>query len=128
LRKLGCVVAVAIYWDEVVHAVTSAVAAGSPFELVLMDIVMVRATTAVPYSWFRSHERRTHACTQVRVNGDTALRALRASGSVVPVAAVSTNATHDDVERFRAQGFAGALPFSPAQMHALLTHVLPRRR
>ena len=63
---------------------------------------------------------------QARVNGDVALAGLRAAGYVVPVAAVTANATHEDVERYLAQGFAAVLakPFTPPQMQALLESVL----
>ena len=73
--------------------------------------------------------RRLPSPAQVRMNGDTALRALRAAGSAVPVAAVSANAMHEDVARYRSQGFAGVLakPFSPPQMRALLERILPQR-
>jgi hypothetical protein len=43
LRKLGCVVAVVTDGDEVVHAVNAAAAGGSPYDLVLVDLVMVSA-------------------------------------------------------------------------------------
>ena len=61
------------------------------------------------------------------MNGDTALRALRAAGATLPVAAVTANATHEDIERYRAQGFAGVLakPFKIDEMHALLAAILP---
>ena len=60
------------------------------------------------------------------MNGDTALRALRAAGATLPVAAVTANATHEDIERYRTQGFAGALakPFTAEQMTAMLARVL----
>jgi CheY-like chemotaxis protein len=60
------------------------------------------------------------------MNGDTALAGLRAAGYSVPVAAVTANATLEDVERYKAQGFASVLakPFSAPQMQALLESVL----
>ena len=45
-QKLGCATAFACDGDEVVAAVTAAGAAGAPFDIVLMDLVMVRACTA----------------------------------------------------------------------------------
>jgi CheY-like chemotaxis protein len=42
-RKLGCTVTTACDGDEVVAAVASAAAAGTPYDVVLMDLVMVRA-------------------------------------------------------------------------------------
>jgi CheY-like chemotaxis protein len=62
------------------------------------------------------------------MNGDTALRALRAAGWSVPVAAVTANAAPEDAERYRSQGFAGVLakPFNQAQMEALLARMLRR--
>ena len=44
--KLGCTVAAASDGDEAVGAVTSAAAAGKPYDVVLMDIVMVRPASA----------------------------------------------------------------------------------
>ena len=66
--------------------------------------------------------------TQVRMNGDVALAALRTAGCAIPVAAVTANATHEDEERYLAQGFAGLLPkpFTQAQMRTLLESVMPR--
>ena len=43
VAKLGCTVSAASDGDEAVGAVTAAVAAGKPYDVVLMDIVMVRA-------------------------------------------------------------------------------------
>jgi hypothetical protein len=42
VAKLGCTVSAASDGDEAVGAVTAAVAAGKPYDVVLMDIVMVR--------------------------------------------------------------------------------------
>lgn len=60
------------------------------------------------------------------MNGDTALGALRAAGCMLPVAAVTANATPGDVERYHHQGFAGALgkPFVIGQIHELIANVL----
>jgi CheY-like chemotaxis protein len=61
------------------------------------------------------------------MNGDTALAALRAAGfKLLPVAAVTANATPADAERYATQGFAGTLgkPFLQGQMHALLASVM----
>ena len=63
---------------------------------------------------------------QVRMNGDTALAAMRSAGHHVPVAAVTANATPGDVARYAAQGFAAALakPFTLDEMRALLAGAL----
>ena len=65
-------------------------------------------------------------CAQVRMNGDAALRVARAAGAAVPIAAVTANATPEDAERYRAEGFSGVLakPFTAEQMHALLAGLL----
>jgi CheY-like chemotaxis protein len=147
LRRLGCVVAAVSDGDEVELAVASADESGEPFDVVLMDLVMVRwgargrgggalcsyrcrvrtdAVFASPAA--RAAVDATHhtecacSCAQVRMNGDTALAGLRAEGWGVPVAAVTANATPEDVERYRAQGFAGVLakPFTQAQVYDLL--------
>lgn len=64
------------------------------------------------------------------MNGDVALALLRASGSDLPVAAVTANATPEDTSRYLSQGFSGVLakPFSQAQMRALIEQVLRVRR
>ena len=125
LRRLGCVVAAVSDGDEVELAVASADESGEPFDVVLMDLVMVRrapCAVALPIRPSRG------MALQARMNGDTALAALRAAGCTLPVAAVTANATPEDVERYLAQGFARVLPkpFSQAQLHALLTSVLCR--
>ena len=51
LKKLGCTVATATDGDEVVTAVAAAAAAGAPYDLVLMDLVMVRARLYVCARW-----------------------------------------------------------------------------
>ena len=48
LAKLGCIVTAVGDGDEVIGAVTAAAASGSPFDVVLMDLVMVCARAA-PY-------------------------------------------------------------------------------
>lgn len=60
------------------------------------------------------------------MNGDAALRTARAAGWMLPVAAVTANATPEDTERYRAQGFAAVLakPFTAEQMHALIAGLL----
>jgi hypothetical protein len=46
LKKIGCIVTLATDGDEVVRAVGGAAATDRPFDLVLMDLVMVRARDA----------------------------------------------------------------------------------
>jgi CheY-like chemotaxis protein len=46
VNRLGCVATAVTDGDEVVPAVTAADAAGAPFDVVLMDLVMVRNATA----------------------------------------------------------------------------------
>jgi CheY-like chemotaxis protein len=128
-RKLGCAVTAVGDGDEVVGAVDAAAAAAAPFDVVLMDLVMVRY--AAPRVRFASScltnvKRQCWQCAQVRMNGDTALAELRAAGYCVPVAAVTANATPADAARYQAQGFAGVLgkPFTLDEMHALLTRIL----
>jgi CheY-like chemotaxis protein len=60
------------------------------------------------------------------MNGDAALTALRAGGWRLPVAAVTANAVTEDVERYRAEGFAGVLgkPFTQEQLRELLVGML----
>ncbi len=175
-----------------VAAVKAAAAAGAPYDIVLMDLIMVRVRACVRAcvcarvravcGWgggvihsivFKPNHRtvhkraRTHTHThrhsrantcehcvtqkshtngvrvlahgshiidvslvcrarQARMNGDTALAALRAAGCGVPVAAVTANVTPGDVERYEAQGFAGTLgkPFTGDAMHGLLASML----
>jgi CheY-like chemotaxis protein len=115
--------------DEVVRAVGGAAATDRPFDLVLMDLVMVRARAmrsnrGIAADAAFSNTRRT---AQARMNGDVALRELQATGCAIRVAAVTANATPEDVKRYLKQGFAGVLakPFSQAQLHALLAGLLP---
>ncbi len=128
-RRLGCIFASVSDGDEVTEAVMAAAEAGTPYDIVLMDLVMVRARCGalrgVP-PCVVVEIRRGVRVLQVRMNGDTALAALRAAGSHVPVAAVTANATPADAERYAAQGFVGVMgkPFTQAQMAALLVHAL----
>ena len=91
---------------QVPHALAAAAAAGpsSGIDVILMDINMVR------------------------LNGDAACAALRASGCSLPIIAVSANVdTSEYVRRF---GFTAALgkPFSPEQLReALVTHATGAR-
>ena len=96
LAKIGCAVSAVADGDDVVGAVSAAAAAGSPFDVVLMDLVMV----CVPACAARvSVEGVMRSPPQVHMNGDTALAALRAAGWHVMVAAVTANAAPEDVER-----------------------------
>ena len=103
LRQLGCQASGEVDdGDGVVVALDAAVAAGTPYDAVLIDMVMVR------------------------MNGDAAFAALRAAGHALPVVAATGNATADDAARYRAAGFAGVLPkpFTRADMESLLVEVL----
>ena len=89
--------------DQVVDAVATAVAAGAPFDLVLMDLRMER------------------------LDGDGALAALRAAGHALPVVLSTAHATAADTERYRGLGFAALLakPFSPEQLRGAIARALP---
>jgi CheY-like chemotaxis protein len=98
LKRLGCIVATCSDGDQVVAALGAAAAAGAPYDVVVMDLYMVR------------------------MNGDAALTAARDEGHTLPVVLCTANATSADVERYRAMGFCGLLgkPFSAEQMHATI--------
>ena len=98
LKRLGCAVGTCSDGDEVLAALAAAIAAGAPYDVVLMDLYMDR------------------------LNGDGALAALRAAGHTVPVVLCTANATSGDVERYRALGFCGQLgkPYSSEQLHAAI--------
>lgn len=106
LRALGCVGGEVDDGDGVLLAVRSAAAAGTPYDIVLMDIMMER------------------------INGDAALNELRAAGERVPVIASTGNATAQDAERYAGLGFAGVLPkpFTREMLHAALVGVLGMHR
>ena len=92
--------------DAVVDAVGTAVAAGAPFDLVLMDLRMER------------------------LDGDAALAALRAAGHALPVVLCTAHATAADGDRYRGLGFAALLakPFSPEQLRDALAAALQQTR
>ncbi len=106
LRRLGCAVDTATDGDEVVAAAATAVAAGAPFDVCVMDLYMVR------------------------VNGDAALAALRAAAHAFPVLLCTANATSADTGRCATLGFAGTLgkPFTPEQMRAAVAAALSTGR
>jgi len=99
LGRLGFRTGTADDGSEVLPALAMAEAAGDPFALVLMDIVM-----------------RT-------VNGDVALAEMRRAGYTIPVIAASGNSTWEDLVRYRATGFNDVLPkpFSVDEMGTVLT-------
>jgi CheY-like chemotaxis protein len=103
LRRMGCTVQTCTDGDQVVNAVATAVAAGAPFDLVLMDLRMER------------------------LDGDGALAALRAAGQALPVVLSTAHATAADSERYRGLGFAALLakPFSPEQLRGAIARALP---
>ena len=102
LRQLGCVTSDVDDGDGALPAVRAAAAAGAPFDAVLMDIMMER------------------------MNGDAALKELRAAGEALPVIVSSGNATAVDAERYMGLGFADVLPkpFKTEMLKASLAGVL----
>jgi CheY-like chemotaxis protein len=104
LRALRCAAAEVDDGDGVTPAL--AAEAGTPIDAVIMDIVMPR------------------------LDGEAALAALRAAGDKTPVVACTANATHGDVTRYRAAGFAAVLPkpFKQGDLHDVLVHVLTPAR
>jgi CheY-like chemotaxis protein len=94
LKRLECTVETCEDGDQVVGALAAAVDAGTPFDLVIMDMYMGR------------------------VHGDAALAALRVEGHALPVVLCTANATSADVARYTALGFCGVLgkPFTPEQL------------
>lgn len=103
LRQLGCVPGEADDGDAVLPAL---LAAGAPYDAVLMDMIMER------------------------INGDASLVILRGAGQRLPVLACTGNATARDAERYVALGFAGVLPkpFTRRMLHAVLAEVLATPR
>lgn len=103
LRQLGCAApGDADDGDGVLPTLRAAAAAGTPYHVVLMDIMMAR------------------------MNGDAALAALRAAGEQVPVVVSTGNATAQDVARYVSLGFADVLPkpFRREALEASLARVL----
>ena len=89
LAAIGCEIAEACDGDEAV-----AMAAGQPFDLILMDVRMPR------------------------VDGLAATRAIRAAGNAVPILAVTADAMPEDAARCFAAGMDDHLP-KPISHHAL---------
>lgn len=106
LKALGCECTLATDGDEVLAAVAAAAADEKPFDVVLLDIVMRR------------------------VDGISACASLRASGSVLPIAAVTANTGESDVARYMSSGFDLVLgkPFQAESLRALLCRLLARKR
>jgi CheY-like chemotaxis protein len=102
LRRMGCTVQTCTDGDQVVDAVGTAVAAGAPFDVIIMDLRMER------------------------LDGDGALAALRAAGHALPVVLSTAHATAADTERYRGLGFAALLakPFSPEQLRGAISRAL----
>jgi CheY-like chemotaxis protein len=98
LEQLGCVADTRSDGDGVVAALAAALAAGAPYDVVVMDLHMERM-------W-----------------GDAALTALRAAGHILPVVLCTANATREDAARYQRLGFCGLLskPFSHEQMRAAI--------
>jgi CheY-like chemotaxis protein len=83
---------------QVVAAVAAAAAAGTPFDVCVMDMYMER------------------------VNGDVSLTSLRAAGHALPVVLCTANATLAEAERYRTIGFCGVLgkPFTTEEMSSAI--------
>ena len=74
------------YTPSQVAAAMDAAAATGGFDMILMDVCMLR------------------------MGGDAACRALRAAGHSLPVLAVTANSTATDVTAYTADGFTALLP------------------
>jgi CheY-like chemotaxis protein len=98
LAPTGCLAHSASDGDEAVSLVEAAGAAGTPFHVVLLDIVMTR------------------------MSGEEACRRMRAAGFAGWVVACTGNASAEDRRRYRGAGFSGTLakPFGREDVHALL--------